>query len=250
MRDHTVSIPRAVSSRARISACALLVAAAALFTASPDVHAADPSPNEVEARFVFQLLNYVTWPEPALPAGATLQIGVLGDDAFAGNLREVIGDKRAQDRRIAVRTVTDASEAGLHLLYLREQDASKLRELARMQHGESVLVVANRFDFPEARRRHGNRARGRTRELQHQPAKVRARRPRDQLEADAARLGGQMSVRATRAAFATGSIQNNLFKVLVITTGSALALAACLLVATECSTIAAPPRATCARSAA
>jgi hypothetical protein len=149
MRDHTVSIPRAVSSRARISACALLVAAAALFTASPDVHAADPSPNEVEARFVFQLLNYVTWPEPALPAGATLQIGVLGDDAFAGNLREVIGDKRAQDRRIAVRTVTDASEAGLHLLYLREQDASKLRELARMQHGESVLVVANRFDFPK-----------------------------------------------------------------------------------------------------
>jgi methyl-accepting chemotaxis protein len=42
-----------------------------------------------------------------------------------------------------------------------------------------------------------------------------------------------MSVRETRRAFATGTIQGSLLKVLAITTGSALALAACLLVATE-----------------
>ena len=115
----------------------------------PGAFAADPSPNEVEARFVFQLLNYVTWPEAALSVGAPLQVGVLGDDAFAERLREVVGDRRAQDRAVRVRSVADGAEPGLHLLFVREPDATRLRELARAHYGASVLVVADRFDFPK-----------------------------------------------------------------------------------------------------
>ena len=154
MRENTASIRRHLSSRRRHRWCAVFVALATLSVAR-DTRAADPSPNEVEARFVFQLVNYVTWPESVLPQGAPLQIGVLGDDAFAANLREVVGDRRAQDRRVEVRSVADGAEPGLHLLFVNEPDTAKLRELARAHHGASVLLVAERFEF-----RHGD---GRTR---------------------------------------------------------------------------------------
>ena len=77
-------------------------------------------------------------------------VGVVGDDAFAAVLARVVGGKQAQGRAVEVRPIADGANApGVHLLYFDGLDPSNLRELARDHHGQSVLTVADRFEFPE-----------------------------------------------------------------------------------------------------
>jgi hypothetical protein len=123
---------------------------AALLCAGP-VTAADASADEVKARFVFQLLRYVTWPDSqAQPAGSAFVVGVLADDAFASTLEQVIGGKQAQGRNVEVRRLADDSAVqGVHLLFARGADGASLRKLARDHHGQPVLTVADSFEFPE-----------------------------------------------------------------------------------------------------
>jgi hypothetical protein len=142
---------RLITSRAPRGARARRAAAAALvgLLVCPAALAAEGAPDELRARFVFQLLNYVTWPESALPKGATLIVGVLGDDSFAAALRRAVDGRQAQGRAIEVRTVPDGAGVGVQLLFVRGRDPSDLRELARLHHGDPVLLVADRFDFPK-----------------------------------------------------------------------------------------------------
>jgi hypothetical protein len=132
----------------RAAALAFVALATTLFGGA--ALAADSSPEEVKARFVFQLLKYVTWPEAAAPASAPFVVGVVGDPAFAAALGQVIGAEQAQGRAVQVRQLGAASEsAGVHLLYLPKSDAGDLRQIARDHYGAAVLTVADRFDFPE-----------------------------------------------------------------------------------------------------
>ena len=127
----------------------LLAAVAVLLWTQPS-RAAEDSPGEVKARFVIQLLKYVTWPEAGTPAGAPFVVGVVGDDAFAAALSQLAGGKEAQGRAVEVRPLADGANAeGVHLLYLGGRDASSLRQVARDHHGHPVLTVADRFEFPE-----------------------------------------------------------------------------------------------------
>jgi hypothetical protein len=137
--------PRAGRRAALLCASALALAALHAAHAAPS---AELDPGEVEAKFVFQLLNYVTWPEPALPGASSVVVGVLGDEAFAATLRKVVDGHEAQGRAVEVRSVADAAAPGVHLLFVRGGDPSGLRELARQHYGASVLTVADRFDFP------------------------------------------------------------------------------------------------------
>jgi hypothetical protein len=104
---------------------------------------------EVEARFVLQLVRYVTWPESALPAASPIVVGVVGDDAFAATLRRLGAQRTAQDRAIEVRAVADAASPGIHLLFVHGGDPSTLRDIARVHYSAPVLTVSDRFDFPK-----------------------------------------------------------------------------------------------------
>ena len=108
----------------------------------------EPSTTELEARFVLQLVRYVTWPEAALPPASPLVVGVIGDDDFAATLRRLSGQHKAPDRTVEVRAVTDAASPGIHLLFVRGSDPSMLRDLARIHYSSPVLTVSDRFDFP------------------------------------------------------------------------------------------------------
>jgi hypothetical protein len=110
--------------------------------------AAGASGNEVTARFLFQLLKYVSWPPTSVGESSPFVIGVLGDDALVAALRTVVTGQQAQGHAVEVRSVADGADAGIHLLFVRGSDASALREIARQHHGNPVLTVADRFDFP------------------------------------------------------------------------------------------------------
>jgi hypothetical protein len=143
---HEIAFSTRIARTART--LALVLAALALSWGHPAV-AAEPTPDEVKARFVFQLLKYVTWPEAAAPATAPFVVGVLGDEGFAATLRQVVGSEQAQGRAVEIRALADGVQPGIHLLFLADKDAGNLRNLAREQHGTAVLTVADRFDFPD-----------------------------------------------------------------------------------------------------
>ena len=128
---------------APIALAALLLAR----TAAAEEHS--PAQGEVEARFLLQLIRYVTWPESALPEASPLVLGVFGDDAFAATLRRLSEGRPAQERPVEVRILTDAASPGVHLLFIRGGDASSLREVARLHYNAPVLTVADHFDFPK-----------------------------------------------------------------------------------------------------
>ena len=153
MRQHTAShqfpleTPRAARGAfARRAAAVLLVA---VFTASAAAGDKDASPNEVKAHFVYQVLKYVTWPEAAAPPGSPFVVGVVGDDALAAALRDVVAGEQAQGHAVEVKTLAEATSAGIHLLFVGKGGPSDLREFARQYHGDPVLTVADRFDFPQ-----------------------------------------------------------------------------------------------------
>jgi hypothetical protein len=126
-----------------------LVLAACTGLLTPAASAASGS-EELKARFVFQLLRYVTWPEASMPAGAPFVVGVVGDDAFAAAFARVAGGHEAQGRAVEVRALASGADAaGVHLLYLGGGDVASLRQAARDHHGHAVLTVADRFEFPE-----------------------------------------------------------------------------------------------------
>ena len=126
----------------------LLVAALVAFAPASPAPAAEQSAQEVEARFVLQLVRYVTWPESTLPAASPLVVGVVGDDSFATTLRKLCAQRKAQERAVEVRAVADAANPGVHLLFVRGSDPSLLRDLARAHYSAPVLLVSDRFDFP------------------------------------------------------------------------------------------------------
>ena len=136
----------AASRRDRLTLL-LIAALVALSAASPAV-AEEQSETEVEARFVLQLVRYVTWPESALAPASPLVVGVVGDDSFASTLRKLCAQRKPQDRAVEVRSVDDPATPGIHLLFVRGSDPSMLRDLARVHYSAPVLTVSNRFDFP------------------------------------------------------------------------------------------------------
>jgi hypothetical protein len=140
------SAARQVIARIRAGARRALVVFAAFAIAHGA--AASPSKDEVTARFLFQLLKYVSWPASALGESSPFVVGVLGDDALVGALRTVVTGQQAQGHAVDVRSVADGAGSGIHLLFVRGADASALRDLARQNHGTPVLTVADRFDFP------------------------------------------------------------------------------------------------------
>jgi hypothetical protein len=128
----------------------LLAALAVLLLSAASPAVAEDSPGEVKAKFVIQLLKYVTWPEAGAPAGAPFVVGVVGDESFAAALTQIAGGKEAQGRPVQVRALADGANAdGIHLLYLGGRDPASLREVARSHHGQPVLTVADRFEFAE-----------------------------------------------------------------------------------------------------
>jgi hypothetical protein len=130
----------------RIALASCAIALALLAPAAADKEA---SPDEVKAHFVYQVLKYVTWPDAALPAASPFVVGVLGDDAFAAALRDVVKGEQAQGHAVEVKTLSEATSAGVHLLFAGKGGPSDLREFARQYHGDPVLTVADRFDFPQ-----------------------------------------------------------------------------------------------------
>jgi uncharacterized protein DUF4154 len=128
-------------------ACLLgyLLAIGAWSAPSPHGDDAAPGATSIKAAFVYRFLGFVEWPARALQsAHAPIVIGVLGADALARELEEVVANRRVDERAIEVRRV-DAAHAldGVNVLFVGEHAADALPALAEPAARASVLIVSD-----------------------------------------------------------------------------------------------------------
>jgi hypothetical protein len=137
---------RSLQDLARIAARLSLVAASmlVLLLLSGPARAADQVASEsaVKAAFLYKFASFVEWPPGAFKPDAPLSIGVLGDEAVASDLEQMVAGRSFEGRPIAVRRLRDGDDAGAVqvLLVGRGRDA-RLREVVASTSGP-VLVVS------------------------------------------------------------------------------------------------------------
>lgn len=100
------------------------------------------SESAVKAAFLYKFAGFVEWPPVTFQSPADpLTIGVLGNDAVAADLEQVVAGRGLEGRRVVARRLREGdSLAGLHVLLLGATRDARLRELARSVPGP-VLVV-------------------------------------------------------------------------------------------------------------
>jgi len=92
---------------------------------------------------LFRFSSFVSWPANAFRNPADpLVIGVLGDDAVAADLEQVVAGRVVEGRPVVVRRVVEpGSERGLHILFLGRQRDVRLRRLLAKVNGPVLTVT-------------------------------------------------------------------------------------------------------------
>jgi YfiR/HmsC-like len=105
--------------------------------------------HEVKAAFLFNFGKFVTWPSEAFKRDGTLAIGVLGDDPIAEVLEHTVRDKQIQDRRIDIRRLRSAKEAGdsCQMVFIAAGERDRIGEILQVLGRSSVLTVSDMPDF-------------------------------------------------------------------------------------------------------
>lgn len=105
---------------------------------------------QVKAAYLYDFAKSAGWPEPSLPRGAPLVIGVLaGDDEFIETLRKTVAGKNIGSHPIAVKRVDRPEGIGsYHLIFFRSSAGRERTEAAIARVATtSVLLVGEDDSF-------------------------------------------------------------------------------------------------------
>jgi hypothetical protein len=125
----------------RIFPVALLFVA--LFLQSSSAYPVDDDATleqRVKAAFLYQFAGYVEWPPGAFAQpGTAVTIAVLGADAVASELSQVVTGRTIGGRPVAVKRVKPGeSLAGVHILFVGRAENERLGQLAQ---SKAMLTV-------------------------------------------------------------------------------------------------------------
>src|SRR5438067_9971051 len=102
------------------------------FLSAPRLHAqgAVQREYEIKAAYLYNFINYINWPEQALPpAGGTITIGVIGENPFGSALAPLAG-KRIKGRTLAVKECASLAEAAnCQIVFISPSEKQKLEEI-------------------------------------------------------------------------------------------------------------------------
>jgi hypothetical protein len=123
--------------RGRLVAFALLALGSGAFA-----QAAPSRDSAVKAAFLYKFIGFVEWPTGTFARpDAPVVIGVVGNDAVAGDLEQIVAGRAIEGRSMAVRRLREAdAAAGLHVLLVGATREARLREAIAAVPGP-VLVV-------------------------------------------------------------------------------------------------------------
>jgi hypothetical protein len=114
--------------------------------------APDPSLEyQVKAAFLYQFLNFVDWPGPAMAASRdSVVVGVLGETPMTAAL-QALGAKPIRGRQLVVRTFRAAREirdpTALHVLFVPHAERDRAAGALRAVRAASVLTIGEADGF-------------------------------------------------------------------------------------------------------
>ena len=102
-------------------------------------------PSQVEAVYLFNFTQFVTWPAEAFGApDDPLVICILGEDPFGRYLDETIAGEKAQDRPLLVRRFAQADQADhCHIAFIGRSESAQLTDLVRRLGARGTLTVSD-----------------------------------------------------------------------------------------------------------
>ncbi len=116
----------------------------------PCVRAAGPAATEqqVKAVFVFNFSHFAEWPPAAFASAAEpFVIGILGSDAFAAVLEDVVRGERVDDHPIVVRRFRTAEGISpSHILFVDRSEGAQLGQAVALLKGRGTLTVSDMDD--------------------------------------------------------------------------------------------------------
>jgi hypothetical protein len=103
---------------------------------------------QIKAAFLYKFGGFVEWPPKvfARPA-ASFTIGVLGSEAIAAELEQLVAGRTVQDRPVAVRRLKRADAlSDVHVLFVGRSEAARLGEVLDAAKGQALLIVTESAD--------------------------------------------------------------------------------------------------------
>jgi YfiR/HmsC-like len=128
-------------------ACILALAAfmPLIAFAQPDRQAAEV---RIKAAFLYRFTGFVEWPPKSFARpDSPLIVGVLGADALALELEQVVAGRDIHGRAMVVRRLRRGEPlAGLHVLFVGHAESARLPEILGAARGLAVLTVTESED--------------------------------------------------------------------------------------------------------
>ena len=132
-------------------ALALALASACLFS-SPQARAQSdtPTPEEVEAAYLYQFARYVEWPSDASPPTRSFLICVLGADPFGAALDDIVASKVIGGRPVSVRRMLGLDEsAGCRILFVSPSEDSRVPAILSALNKAAIVTVGRGAQFTQ-----------------------------------------------------------------------------------------------------
>jgi hypothetical protein len=108
--------------------------------------------SQIKAAFLYKFTAYVDWPDGAFAtADAPLTIGVIGADALATELEQVVAGRKVNDRLVAVRRLKpDDPLKGVQIVFIGQGTSMHLRPspgLLVVTEAEAALTQGSVINF-------------------------------------------------------------------------------------------------------
>jgi hypothetical protein len=99
----------------------------------------------VKAAFLYKFAGYVEWPEGSFSKSDTpITIAVMGDDALAAELNQLVVDRTVAGRPILVRKLKDIEPSGaIHILFIGRGESARLNQVVKMLQPRPILIVTD-----------------------------------------------------------------------------------------------------------
>lgn len=127
---------------------ALCLAVALLLPSLACAQEGDAVERQVKAAYVSKFASYVEWPPPAFSNGDTpVNIGVLGDDAMAAYIGQLVAGRTVNGRPVKVYALrADSQLAGLHILFVGRALNPHLQLVLAAAREQPLLTVTEADD--------------------------------------------------------------------------------------------------------
>jgi len=136
-----------LSRRMMRIACLILYAGLTICFSPSTPAASDEATLEhrVKAAFLYKFASYVEWPERTFPRpDSPLTIAIIGAEAIAAELSQIVSGRAAQGRPVTVRRIrVGESLAGTHILFISAIDAERLAMVMQAARSQPILVVTS-----------------------------------------------------------------------------------------------------------